>query len=259
MQNRLNISTDPSGYGAMTGQATDSVRPSGAMSITPSKNLLITGTGTDVGKTYVSGLIASALRERGVDVGVYKPVSSGCELRDGVLVSPDAEHLWQAAGRPRVLRDVSPLCFAAAVAPNVAARLEKKSVDAALLRNGIGAWSDSDVILVEGVGGLMSPISDEDLVVDLAVDFAFPMLVVVANRLGCINDTLQTLAVAAHRGLQVAGVILNDVVARANDESLDSNRLELERLASAPVLARVRHGEASLDLGIVERLLALPE
>src|SRR3990172_4269791 len=103
-----------------------------------SRGLFITGTGTGVGKTYVAALIAQALRSAGKRVGVYKPIASGCEVRDGRLVSPDAIALWEAAGRPGTLEQVCPQIFAAPLAPHLAARAEGRRVDAGLLREGGG-------------------------------------------------------------------------------------------------------------------------
>src|SRR3954470_17219120 len=137
--------------------------------------LFISGTGTGVGKTYVAALIARALRESGLRVGVYKPVASGCELRNGELVSPDAISLWTAAGQPRTLEEVCPQRFAAPLAPHLAARAEGRRVDANLLRAGIEPWREaSDIVLVEGAGGLMSPIGDDDYNADLADVFGYP-------------------------------------------------------------------------------------
>src|ERR1044071_7239479 len=121
------------------------------------KGLFITGTGTGVGKTYVAALVAQALRGAGVRVGVYKPVASGCERHGDELVSPDAVALWEAAGRPATMANVCPQLFAAPLAPHLAARVEGRRVNATLLREGIGYWREtSDVVLVEGAGGLMS-------------------------------------------------------------------------------------------------------
>src|SRR3954465_15499285 len=132
--------------------------------------LFITGTSTGVGKTYVGALVARALRDAGKRVGVYKPVASGCEMRGGELVSPDAVALWEAAGRPGTLGHVCPQCFAAPLAPHLAARAEGRRVNSELLRNRIEFWrTTSDVVLVEGAGGLMSPISDQDYNANLAV------------------------------------------------------------------------------------------
>jgi dethiobiotin synthetase len=207
--------------------------------------LFITGTGTGVGKTYVAALIARALRKAGKRVGVYKPAASGCEMRGGRLVSPDAVALWTAAGQPGTLEAVCPQTFAAPLAPHLAARAEGRRVDPTLLRSGIEYWRETcDVVLVEGAGGLMSPVSDEDYIADLAEEFGYPLVVVAANELGTINATLQTLITAAtyREGLDVAGVVLNSPRRIEHDPSLDSNADELARRCVPPLLAVVEHG-----------------
>ena len=212
--------------------------------------LFITGTDTEIGKTYVTALIAKALVAVGLRVGVYKPVASGCVQGESELVSEDALALWEAARRPANLTYVCPQLFAAPLAPHLAARAEGKKVDAELLREGIGFWQDcSAVVLVEGAGGLMSPISDDDYVADLAFDLGYPLIVVSPNRLGTINATLQTLITAAtfREGLSVAGVVLNDVSPAADDASLVSNRSELEQHCVPPILAHVGWNATAFD------------
>ena len=212
------------------------------------RGLFITGTGTEVGKTYVAALIATDLRDRGVRVGVYKPAASGCHDSPEGLVSDDALALWEAAGRPLTLDAVCPQRFAAPLAPNVAARKEGLCVDPDLLRSGVDPWRGAcDVLLVEGAGGLMSPLSDDDYNLDLAVDLGLPLVVVSANRLGVINDTLQTLITASVAGavdkpcLEIAGVVLNDVTENA-DVSRLSNAAEIASRSTPPLLACVPWG-----------------
>jgi dethiobiotin synthetase len=211
----------------------------------PPRGLFITGTDTGVGKTYVAAMIARALAASGVRVGVYKPVASGCRRAGRTLVSDDAVELWEAAGRPGKLAAVCPQRFAAPLAPHLAAHAEKNRVDPKLLRAGLSAWMGKcDVVLVEGAGGLFSPVSDEDFVADLAWDFGYPLVVVAANRLGTINATLQTLisAAAYREGLPIAGVVLNDAAAAdPADASRATNRAELARLCGPPLLAHVPH------------------
>jgi len=209
----------------------------------------ITGTGTGVGKTYVAALIVGALRMAGKRVGVYKPVASGCEARDGSLVSPDAVAMWESAGRPGTLDRVCPQMFSAPLAPHLAARAEGRRVDAGLLREGIEFWrSSSEIVIVEGAGGLMSPLSQDDYNADLAAEFGYPLVVVSANELGTINATLQTLITAkSHRGgLDVAGIVLNSPRRRAGDVSIESNPNELACRCAAPLLAVVAH-DGGLD------------
>src|SRR5690606_32212131 len=128
--------------------------------------LFVVGTDTGVGKTYVAARIAAALSETGVCVGVYKPAASGCRREGPALVSDDALELWQAAGQPGELVAVCPQCFAAPLAPHLAAREERKEIDALLLRSGLDYWrARSEVIIVEGAGGIMSPMGEQDYVI----------------------------------------------------------------------------------------------
>ena len=205
--------------------------------------LFITGTDTGVGKTYVGALIARSLVGGGHRVGVYKPAASGCRRQSEKLVSDDAVALWDAAGRPGDLDRVCPQRFAAPLAPHLAAREEGKQLDADLLRQGLEYWRDrAEIILVEGAGGLMSPLGDTIYVADLAEEFGFPLVVVSRNVLGTINQTLQTLIAAAAfcGGLTVAGVVLNHVTApSADDVSLPGNRGELAARCRRPILAEI--------------------
>jgi len=208
----------------------------------PRPGLFITGTDTEVGKTYVAALIARSLCAAGRRVGVYKPAASGCTKVNGPLVSDDAVLLWEAAGRPGELDRVCPQRFRAALAPHLAAREEGREVDAELLRTGVEYWqARSDIVLVEGAGGLMSPLGDDEYVADLADALGFPLVVVARNALGTINHTLQTLIAAAtfRDGLPIAGIVLNHPTPPADDPSTESNRRELARRAVPPVLAEV--------------------
>lgn len=117
------------------------------------RGLFITGTDTGVGKTYVGALIARQLREEGYRVGVYKPVASGCTVRDGKLVPEDGLILWEAAGRPKTLEEVCPQYFGAPLAPHLAAKLEGKKVSWSATLEGAKKWQrDCDILLVEGAG-----------------------------------------------------------------------------------------------------------
>jgi dethiobiotin synthetase len=210
-----------------------------------SRGLFITGTDTGVGKTYVTALIARRLLADGHRVGVYKPVASGCSVVHGEIVSDDAVALWEAAGRPHTLDAVCPQRFIAPLAPPVAAREEGRNVDAQQLRGGIQSWRQcSDIVLVEGAGGLMSPVSDRDFTADLAADFGYPLVIVTANRLGTINATLQTLIAAQHWrcGLPVAGIVFNTPSISCDDPSTASNFHELSSRTPAPILAEVQFG-----------------
>lgn len=189
--------------------------------------LFVAGTDTEVGKTYVAAQIARHLVTGGHRVGVYKPVASGCRREGDTLIADDALQLWAAAGRPLDLDCVCPQRFAAPLAPHVAARQQGETIDRDLLADGLAAWKDADVVIAEGVGGLLAPLTDEAYyVADLAKEIGYPLVVVARNALGTLNHTLLTLQVAADYGLPVAAVVLNDTAA-TRDESSASNRDEL--------------------------------
>jgi dethiobiotin synthetase len=213
--------------------------------------LFVIGTDTGVGKTYAAARIAAALTKAQLKVGVYKPAASGCRRVGRHLVSDDAVALWDAAGRPGNLKAVCPQRFAAPLAPHLAAKEERKQIDSRLLRQGIDFWRRrSDVVVVEGAGGFMSPIGDHEYIADLAEYFGYPLVVVVPNRIGAINGTLLTLIAAAARPrpLPIAGIVLNNVFpADGNDPATCSNRLELELRCVPPVLCELGHGAADFD------------
>jgi dethiobiotin synthetase len=224
------------------------------MTVRTVPGLFITGTDTGVGKTRVAACIARTFAGTGLRVGVYKPAASGCRRVDQELISEDAVELWEAAGRPGELSEVCPQRFAAPLAPPLAARAEGRAVDVMRLRNGLEYWRQrADLVLVEGAGGLLSPLTETELVADLAADFGFPLLVVAANALGVINQTLQTLVVASafRGGLEVAGVVLNHPRPPSPDDlSLATNRAELERRSGAPILAELAWQAESFDRAV---------
>lgn len=219
----------------------------------PPVGLFIVGTDTEVGKTYVTALIAKQLHDAGKRVGVYKPVASDCYDDGDQVISEDALTLWHAAGQPRTVQDVCPQQFRAPLAPHLAARAEGKELDLELMRTGLEKWSDGyDIVLVEGVGGLMTPVSDAEYVADLAFEFGFPILVVAPNVLGVINQTLQTLITAAafENGLNVAGIILNNIQFQERDISVKTNRQEIEKRTSTPILVEVAYNADELPVEV---------
>ena len=209
--------------------------------------LFITGTGTDVGKTYVTSLIARELVSNGVTVGAYKPVCSGCEMgMNGELIWRDIEELSNAIGGGFDPERVCPQRFAAGLAPPVAARLEGKAVDSTLLRSGAAWWNDKvEFLLIEGVGGLLCPLTDEESVADLAKDLGFPLLIIASLGLGTINHTLLTVEVAQNRGLAVAGIVLNAAFAEGADQAVETNPQEIAARCNAPVLGTVLHNQTA--------------
>lgn len=216
----------------------------------PPHGLFITGTDTEVGKTYVASMIAKELVAAGHRVGVYKPAASDCVSDGRQLVSEDAVALWEAAGRPLTLDAVCPQRFQAPLAPHLSARNEGREVDPELMRTGISAWADEcDIVIVEGAGGLMSPISDDEYFADVAYDLGYPAIVVAPNAIGVINQSLSALITAAcfRDGIPVAGVILNDSRMFDGDPSMETNREQIASRAMAPVITRLRYEGLAFD------------
>lgn len=202
------------------------------------RGLFITGTDTGVGKTYVASAFVRRLRDLHVRVGAYKPTASGSEPGAEGPVWGDVEQLYSALGGEFPKDRICPQCWHAPLAPPVAARREGGFVDAELLRRGAQWWRDRvDYLIVEGAGGLLSPVTDTESVADLAGDLGFPLLIVARLSLGTINHTLLTLSAAAARNLPVAGILLNQAEQPAHaDISVESNAAELARRTAVPLL-----------------------
>ena len=216
----------------------------------PPYGLVITGTDTEIGKTYVSTIIVRDLVKAGHRVGVYKPLASDCVSDGRDVVSEDAILLWEAAGQPLTLDKVCPQRFQAPLSPHLAARAEGREVDADLVRRGLEVWTGHcDIVVVEGCGGLMSPIDDESYFADLAYEFGYPVVAVVDNRIGAINQALQTTITAScfRDGLDVAGIVINDAQAFEGDSSRKSNFEQIASRSMVPVLTRVRHDADTCD------------
>jgi dethiobiotin synthetase len=186
----------------------------------PERGWFITGTDTDVGKTFVACRMLEQMRARGERVGAYKPTASGARFRE----ESDAYRLWLALGAVVPEEWVNPQSFAAPLAPPIAAEQEHRQVDEGLLLAGVERWfGECDVLLVEGAGGLMSPLSWTLTNADLASRIGYPLIVVARNRLGVVHQILATCEAADAHGLEIAEVVLNDVDPVESDPARDSN------------------------------------
>lgn len=226
--------------------------------------LFVTGTDTDVGKTYVTAKLAERWRGAGRSVGVYKPACSGAEVFHGEPVWADVEALRSAADLTTADDDlICPQRFLAPLAPPVAAAREGKSVDAARLTGGAAAWDGRcDALLVEGAGGLLCPLSlsdDEEVersltVADVAADLGFPLLIVARAGLGTVGHTLLTVEVARTYDLTVAGVVLNEIDRREPEAA--ANAALIERFGGVRVFGVIPPGgelPAGLDVSLASK------
>jgi dethiobiotin synthetase len=197
------------------------------------RGLFVTATDTGVGKTEVACAIVRGARAAGLDVAAMKPAQSGAAPGE----PSDAELLAAAAGGADPPELVCPYSFAAPLAPAVAARLEGVEVSFARVLDAARALAARHAALVvEGAGGLMTPLTAAETYADLARALALPVLVVARAGLGTVNHTALTVEALAARGLAVAGVVLNRA-SPTGDASEPHNAGEIERLTGARVLA----------------------
>ena len=203
--------------------------------------LFITGTDTGVGKTHTACLIARQAVATGLRVGAYKPVCSGAESdAKGRLVWDDVERLAGAINVPATLDDICPQRFLAPLAPPIAARLEHRTVDAERLRTGLDVWRNRvDLLLIEGAGGLLCPLTETETIADFAVTVNVPLIVVARPGLGTINHTLLTIEASRRRNLRVAGIVVCETEESGDDPSFSANPAEIERWSGVPVFGTI--------------------
>ena len=201
--------------------------------------LFVAGTGTDLGKTHVACALLDAARAQGLTVDAFKPVVSG--LDPAAPETSDPARLAAAMGRPQAWTAVSPRRFRAPLAPNLAARLEDQTlVIDELIADG-RAWlaeQTADLALIEGAGGVMSPLTDTATNLDLMAALDLPVLLVAGSYLGTASHLLTALQAVRDRGLSVAAVVVSESLDAPDlDQTLDLLRA-FER--HAPILAAPR-------------------
>ena len=227
----------------------------------PKKNgLFITGTDTGVGKTLIAGGIASVLRRQGLKVGVFKPIASGCR-NDGVLVSDDTEFLAMCADAEYSLSVITPVTYKTPAAPITCAQVEGRAIDYEEIATAYNyLCENTDVVIVEGIGGAMVPLDAKHTVLDLAVQFNLPMVIVARPNLGTINHSLLTIAAVRNAGLPVAGLVISGYNALEADIAEETAPDVISEFGNTPLLSIVPYDENSsvedgkLGEGIIETL-----
>ncbi len=206
------------------------------------KGLFISGTDTGIGKTIVVGSLARALNERGVHAGVMKPVASGSRTIDGKQTSEDADFLKRVSGVDDELDMINPYALTAPLAPSAAARMEKVVIDFEKIKRCYEKLSkEYELMLVEGVGGLLVPLNEKEMVADLIKFLNIPVLIVVGSKVGAINHTLLTITCVKTLGIEVAGIILNHAEP-VSEDVIRSNREELINFTNIPILGEIPYG-----------------
>jgi dethiobiotin synthetase len=205
------------------------------------RGVFVTGTDTEVGKSVVAASICAALAARGERVAAFKPVVTGLDEEPGPF-GRDHELLASVASSAQAADDVAPYRFGPPVSPHLAAELAGVRIEPADL---VRAARAHELVVCEGVGGLLVPITPGYLVRDLAVDLAMPVLIAARPGLGTINHTLLTVEAARTGGLSVAAVVMTPWPADPTPMER-SNRATVERLGDVPVCGLSHTGPGQL-------------
>lgn len=218
------------------------------------KGILISGTDTGVGKTYVTRLLGKRLREAGIDVRPLKPVESGClPGPDGRPHPADADALRNAVAPGLPISAVCLYALAAPLSPHLAAEAAGVPVDPERVRRSVtDAANASDLVLVEGAGGIAVEIREGYSFADLARDLFLPVLVVAGNRLGVLNHVQLTIRYLESEGIRLFGVVLSDL-SPDSFPAREPNESGVRRIAGNRWLGRVPFGATRLPDDILSR------
>jgi len=207
----------------------------------------VTGTDTGVGKTCVSLGLMRALQRQGHVVVGMKPVASGCSRTSWGLVNEDARQLQACASFNLPYQYVNPYAFEAVVAPHLAAQCDGVHIEIPLIKNACQELtSEADRVVVEGIGGWLVPINEKQTMADVALALGLPVILVVAIRLGCLNQALLTAAAIRSSGLPLLGWVANRI--DPGCEQQDGNIATLTQRLPVPLLADLAYSDNAASL-----------
>lgn len=215
------------------------------------KKIFITGTGTDVGKTYVSALIIKKMREAGFNCGYFKPVVSGVTEMCGQLIDSDANYVVQTANIPTEARDCVSYYWQEALSPHLAAKRKNQEISIEKIKYDYSQISKKyDYLLIEGAGGITCPLKinseEKYLLKDLIWELGLSIIIVADAGLGTINSTLLTVDYAKSNGIEIEGIILNNY---ESDNFMHWDNLQqIEELTKINVVATVSRGASDIML-----------
>ena len=218
-----------------------------------SKALFITGTGTDTGKTYITGLIVKKLQEAGKNPGYYKAAMSGNDRRpDGTLIPGDALAVQTMSGIDQSLTSMCPYVYEHAYSPHLASRLEGNPVVMDGVKHGFAdVTADYDYVTVEGSGGILCPICFDEAKIqleDVVKELRLSSILIADAGLGTINSVVLTAEYMKIHGLPLKGIIFNHY--HPGDVMEDDNIFMCEHMTGLPTLAKVQDGDTELDMNI---------
>ena len=218
-----------------------------------SKALFVTGTGTDIGKTYITGLIVKKLAEAGMNPGYYKAAMSGNDRRpDSTLIPGDALFVQSMSRIPQSLTSMCPYVYEHAYSPHLASRLEGNPVVMDVVKHGFAdVTADYDYVTVEGSGGILCPICFDEARIqleDVVKELRLSSILIADAGLGTINSVVLTAEYMKIHGLPLKGIIFNHY--HPGDVMENDNIFMCEHMTGLPTLAKVQDGDTELDMNI---------
>ena len=215
------------------------------------KALFITGTGTDIGKTYVAGLIVKKLKESGRNAAYYKAAMSGNERReDGSLIPGDALFVKQVSGIGQPLEEMCPYIYENAYSPHMASRIEGHPVEMAVVKDGYEkVCRKYEYVTMEGSGGILCPICFDEAKIqleDVVKELGLSSILIADAGLGTINSVVLTVEYMKAHNLPVKGIIFNNY--HPGNVMEDDNIFMCEYMTGLPTLAKVKKGDTDLDM-----------
>jgi len=210
-------------------------------SVTQQAVYFVTGTDTDVGKTYVSKLLLQHFNQSTSAIG-YKPIAAGANFIDDELKNEDALILQSASSEKLPYSDVNPICFKEPIAPHIAGKLAGNPIDI----NRLTQWWDGvknqcDIALIEGAGGWRLPLNNQQYLSDFVQKIQCEVIVVVGMKLGCLNHALLTFEAIKSDGLTIKGWIANQLGSESDSpmDFYDENLAYLKQQINAPFIGEI--------------------
>lgn len=220
--------------------------------------VFVTGTDTSVGKTHVSCGLANALRAQGVVISVRKPIEQRCKRQGGAFYPADGIALSRAAGKTEPIDMVVPYRLGHSISVSVTAEAEAGEVRLEQLIAAVHAGRGDAFRLVEGAGGFLSPLAVDGANADLARALGYPVIVVTADRIGCINHVRLTLEAIERRGLSALAVVVN--IPDPSAAGAGTQRDELAALLDIPVIGHSHGhgGDWDASMALVQQIRGGP-
>ena len=215
------------------------------------KGIFVTGTGTDIGKTFVTALLVRKLHNAGCATAYFKAAVSGNERdENGRLIPGDAAYVKKISGISQPLDTMCPYIYETAVSPHLASRIEGDPVEISTVKEQFQKICDEyEYVICEGSGGIVCPIRYDDkkiMLEDIIKALGLPTIIVADAGLGTINSVVLTCEYMKAHGLEIRGLILNNF--HKGDVMEEDNKLMCEKLTGLPVIACVGENDTDIDI-----------